>query len=555
MTEPIVIKDFDTGIADSPHKGFGLMRNADLDSFPGALKPQKAPASIFPTAVSSTFTADAGTDVCTTPSGIVPFTDTAVTLTTTGTLPAGLATSTIYFIIKVSANTFKLATTIANAEAGTAINITDAGTGTHTVATVNPGTIRSQVRDQRTNTLFMHDSNGRVWYNSSGTARLLNGNTLTSSSGKGLAILANSGDTATYLLVFRNAVIDIINVYGTSNIETPVWSSAWQNLNSGSGSSNSHYAIMGQDGIIYFCDGRYIGSVREKPGQSFDPTNAATYTYNNQALDLPMYEIANHLEELGVNLLVAGLTFDKIYPWDRVSSSFTLPLTTPEVGVYKLKNIGNLVYVLAGLTGNIYVTQGTYVKQFRKIPEQMTNVASSILTNPITWGGIASISTGLIFGVAGQTTANNGVYLLYPDGRLTHIVTPTIGAVNVDSFNVVNDIFTLGYAGGADTIDSTYSSYQCVAQSPWYRVATKTEKATFSKLEVVIAKPSASSAAVRVSYRTNTSGSFTTLDTFIGDSSTIVFQNDAIGLIDIENIQIQIECHGVIEVVEVRLIP
>jgi len=91
---------------------------------------------------SDTFTADAGTDVCTyTSTASVPsniLTGTRVRLTTTTTLPAGLATATDYYVIRVSDTTFKLATSYANAVAGTAINITDAGTGTHTVTWLLP---------------------------------------------------------------------------------------------------------------------------------------------------------------------------------------------------------------------------------------------------------------------------------------------------------------------------------------------------------------------------------------------------------------------------------
>ncbi len=89
-----------------------------------------------------TFTADAGTDVITMtsttniPSNIL--TGTRVRLTTTTTLPGGLATGTDYYVIKVTDSTFKLATSYANAVAGTAINITDAGTGTHTMSRLLP---------------------------------------------------------------------------------------------------------------------------------------------------------------------------------------------------------------------------------------------------------------------------------------------------------------------------------------------------------------------------------------------------------------------------------
>lgn len=86
---------------------------------------------------SDTFTADAGTDVCTwTSTANIPsnvLTGTKVRLTTTTTLPAGLALATDYYVIALSSTTFSLATSYANAVAGTAINITDAGTGTHTV--------------------------------------------------------------------------------------------------------------------------------------------------------------------------------------------------------------------------------------------------------------------------------------------------------------------------------------------------------------------------------------------------------------------------------------
>lgn len=89
-----------------------------------------------------TFTADASTDIITMtsttnkPSNIL--TGTRVQLTTTTTLPGGLALATNYYVIKVSDSTFKLATSYANAVAGTAINITDAGTGTHTMSRLLP---------------------------------------------------------------------------------------------------------------------------------------------------------------------------------------------------------------------------------------------------------------------------------------------------------------------------------------------------------------------------------------------------------------------------------
>jgi hypothetical protein len=75
----------------------------------------------------ATFTADAGTDVCT--SAAHGLSDGhAVRLTTTDTLPGGLSLNTTYWVRDSSTNTFKLAAT----SGGSAIDITSAGVGTHT---------------------------------------------------------------------------------------------------------------------------------------------------------------------------------------------------------------------------------------------------------------------------------------------------------------------------------------------------------------------------------------------------------------------------------------
>ena len=85
----------------------------------------------------STFTADDTTDICThTNINLLPYS--RVQVSTTTTLPAGLSAATNYFVIKVTDTTCKLATSYANAVAGTAINITSTGTGVHTINTLLP---------------------------------------------------------------------------------------------------------------------------------------------------------------------------------------------------------------------------------------------------------------------------------------------------------------------------------------------------------------------------------------------------------------------------------
>ena len=74
-----------------------------------------------------------GTDVITVPSNSSLHTGQKLQLTTSGTLPTGLSLATDYFVIRLTATTIKLASNLINAVAGTAIDITGAGSGTNTL--------------------------------------------------------------------------------------------------------------------------------------------------------------------------------------------------------------------------------------------------------------------------------------------------------------------------------------------------------------------------------------------------------------------------------------
>jgi len=73
------------------------------------------------------------TDIITVLPNNTLYTGTPVTITTSGTIPAGLVLATTYYVIKLNSTTIKLATTLTNALGSTAINITTQGTGVHTL--------------------------------------------------------------------------------------------------------------------------------------------------------------------------------------------------------------------------------------------------------------------------------------------------------------------------------------------------------------------------------------------------------------------------------------
>lgn len=567
--QSLVINQWEFGMADSPHLGHGMVKLADIESQPGAVLPTKAPTSLFAYRASNTrtFTANAATDTCTASGNLhatagTNFDFTAATFSTTGTLPAGLTAGTIYFLERQSDTTFRVCTTPANVETNTVINITDAGTGTHTVTPVPIGTIKHIVKHNNPTggmyeRLFAQDSNGRVWVGTASNVSLvlMPGNTITASSGGGLIIHQFSATSSTYLFVFRNAAVDVADVHDSADVfGSPVWTNGWQSLNTAAADNNSHHCIVGQDNTIYFCDSRFVGSIREASGSTFAPGTGSTYVYNNQALDTPSGEVLNWLEELGVYLLAGGDKTNKIYPWDRVADSFELSLIVPEYSIKRLKNIGNEVYILAGVKGNIYKTQGTYVDFVRKVPNHLVNATNTLTATPLTWGGIASVNGSLIFGLEGQTAGNHGLYKLFSNGAIVLETIPSIGSDNVDAIYAETEYYFFGYNGGADFVSTTrYSNFETVLQSGLIPVGDKKHKASYSQLEVQTATP-ATSGDIRVGYRTDRTSAFTTIATYAADSSATSFQTDA-GLIDLENIQLQVEMDGNFELIEVRLLP
>lgn len=94
-------------------------------------------SAVIPTRIASsldgTFTVTIASPAVVTKAGHGLYLGQKVRLTTTGALPTGLSTGTDYYVIYVDANTFRLATSLANAKAGTAINTSGSQSGTHSI--------------------------------------------------------------------------------------------------------------------------------------------------------------------------------------------------------------------------------------------------------------------------------------------------------------------------------------------------------------------------------------------------------------------------------------
>lgn len=223
-------------------------------------------------------------------------------------------------------------------------------------------------------TYFILDANGQVFSTSDGTTWTYKG---TVGSG-GVYVEGQSGLTywKGYLLIFWGT-----KVYYTTDGTAPTdWTTAATLGSLVTGVT--HYAIPAQDDAVYFCNGAAVGSILQNAGSTFNPATASTYTFNRTALNLPSYDMAASLAELN-NMLLVGGSLNKIYPWDRLSPTFNQPLFTAERFIYRMVTMNTNTFIFTGHPviptgrGNVYITNGSQIDLFKKIPDAFVTIGGT----------------------------------------------------------------------------------------------------------------------------------------------------------------------------------
>jgi hypothetical protein len=111
-------------------RGVGITNVDDLSFIAAA---NACDARITAPAFSDTFTADAASDTLTFAQALPIDTGDGIKVSSVATLPTPLTATTTYYAIKSTDTAYQLATSVANAFAGIAVDITSAGVGTHTL--------------------------------------------------------------------------------------------------------------------------------------------------------------------------------------------------------------------------------------------------------------------------------------------------------------------------------------------------------------------------------------------------------------------------------------
>lgn len=366
-----------------------------------------------------------------------------------------------------------------------------------------------------------------------------------------------------YLLVTHGT---FISCYGPLS-GTPAWNDEWK---SGLTSGTYSKIIVGQDDIIYIANGNSIATLT-----SFTAGSPPTATLTTSALDLPEGVYIVTFAELGKYLMIGTCgastwatrnNYKKasIYIWDRVSTSFNLPIQINENSIQQMFSDNNKLYVVAGIKGNLYVTDSTNYYLLRKIPWNadrppsafcqfypnaigMNNngnllIGSSTYTDPYVTGDGASKHG--IYEIELKSGAYHSVLKTIPDnGDTGESSALYIGCINPDADDTTIFGWQSGSTYGLDTTDTkAYTSYKAVIESMLKQVGTRLNQKTYQNLEFTLQKPLVSTQSIRISYRINGASSYTTIGTFDYATLGAVMSHNSKALIaDAENLQLKIE--------------
>lgn len=384
-----------------------------------------------------------------------------------------------------------------------------------------------------TTEVYALDAAGTVYKStdSSATWSVLSGSSSTSAHGNGLWIWKN------YLFVARDAYLDVCGDGTATGITAANWSLGWKSIDS---DVLWHPMLTSKnDGKLYGGAGRFVYSLEENTGYTFAPGTAATFTWTQQALDLPSSYRIKCIAELGNNLMLGtwqgtniyDIRVADIFPWDRSAVSFGAPLQMGEYGVHAMINILENLYVLAGIGGTVYRSDGVNAVVIAQLPQDLSG-GKYIEFYP---GSIASYKKKLFFGVGqGGSTAipEMGVYSVEQTGRgsvlnLEHTIsTLNDGSVNPlkvtallpisrDTISVAwRDNSSYGIDLASNTSYAYTTDYSGYFTSPIYKVGSIKNLRTFEEIEFELAKKLVTGQGIKLQYRTNTTDSFSDIGTF-----------------------------------------
>lgn len=335
----------------------------------------------------------------------------AVTLTTTGTLPGGLSTDTIYYLDNVSSSGTDFYFCEKIRDIGTThIDITSSGTGTHTIHFITPKRIIDYTYDNSLN-LYLLDDNDRIWFNDvnySNEFYLLDGN-----DGADNGIIYYSG----YILVFNGSSIKALETIQDPFSDTLNWTSITATFIN----SSSIYPRKGAvpfysqyDNAVYFHSGNNsstgevtIGLIEVNTGKKFNPSDTNTFSIVKDVIYLPNNNNLGYVQsinEYGENLII-GTGSNNIYFWDRKSLLPYAVLNMPEKNTSSIIVRAGQIFAFNGYNGKFYQISSQGYGEVYSIPEHLfdkvytEDLNRPTNTNRIEYVDVVSVFDEILFSI------------------------------------------------------------------------------------------------------------------------------------------------------------
>lgn len=313
---------------------------------------------------------------------------------------------------------------------------------------------------------------------------------------------------------------------------------------------STHYALTSQfnPSTMWFCNGGWVAQITVNAGQTFDPTTAATYTASMQQVSIPSYDMSTCLAEINDQVLI-GSSLARVYVWDAqnlsgsgVTGVVSNTLFLGDRFVQRIVVMNTNAYIFTGHPvipsgrGNIYISNGSQVDLFKKIPDwiNVTLGGSYSNTEPYwTFGDAMFHRNKLMFGMK-SASGTGGVWAIDTQSMALYRVNKMLGGSTDTSslITVINPLDTgttipgIGYFCGAlgnnlvgqMANSSSTLTTSAVVTSDLIPVGTFLAKKTFEQLELKVATPLASGESIDVvvyqdgSLTPTTVGSMTSTD-------------------------------------------
>ena len=391
-------------------------------------------------------------------------------------------------------------------------------------STTITGQINWQRIDPISGKVYAIDSNGVVY-------------TANNAGGSWTVIAGNSGGSGEGLEIWKGYLITT----GTTGLDAygPLASSpSWHNNFGSTGldfTQGEQFCPMLRsiDYSLYIGNGKYVSRLQENVAP-FAPGTPGSYTYTQQAITLADNYQVTALRDLGVNLMIGtnylnSSTLADIFPYPRNTLVLGLPIRIVENGIRAMYNLGNRLYVLAGITGKIFITDTVSATQIEQIPNYIINIDEGIqiLYYP---DAIMYLKGKIWFGVGNSTLGNAGVWSYNPttkalqmeniistgnDGSSAAVYISSLQPLSADSYLIGWSDNTTGSVYGVDLLVDTQriTGYNGYIDSPLIKIGQALANSTAPQLEINLTKPLVTGQGVKIQYRNNLSAAWTTLAT------------------------------------------